>query len=34
MVEFLPEAGAVLFADDRAPIQEMTWRMLLASKKT
>jgi hypothetical protein len=34
MVEFLPGAGAVIFTDDRAPIEEMTRRMLLESKKT
>ena len=29
MVEFEPHAGAVIFTDDRAPIEEMTRRMLV-----
>ena len=33
MVEFEPGAGAVIFTDDRAPIEEMTRRMLLESRK-
>ncbi|MGH9678135.1 MAG: spermidine synthase, partial [Candidatus Acidiferrum sp.] len=33
MTEFEPGAGAVIFTDDRAPIEEMTRRMLLESKK-
>lgn len=32
MVEFLPGARAVIFTDDRAPIEEISRRMLLASK--
>lgn len=31
MVEFEPQAGAVIFTDDRAPIEEMTRRMLVES---
>jgi len=33
MAEFEPRAGAVIFTDDRAPIEEMTRRMLVESKK-
>lgn len=33
MVEFEPRAGAVIFTDDRAPIEEMTRRMLVESKQ-
>lgn len=33
IVEFEPRAGAVIFTDDRAPIEEMTRRMLVESGK-
>ena len=33
MTEFEPRAGAVIFTDDRAPIEEMTRRMLVESRK-
>lgn len=33
IVEFEPRAGAVIFTDDRAPIEEMTRRMLAESAK-
>jgi len=33
MVEFERQAGAVIFTDDRAPIEEMTRRMLVESRK-
>ncbi|HKN75372.1 MAG TPA: fused MFS/spermidine synthase [Candidatus Acidoferrum sp.] len=33
MVEFEPRAGAAIFTDDRAPIEEMTWRMLAEKSK-
>lgn len=33
LVEFEPRAGAVIFTDDRAPIEEMTRRMLTELKK-
>jgi predicted membrane-bound spermidine synthase len=33
IVEFEPRAGAVIFTDDRAPIEEMTRQMLVDSKK-
>lgn len=33
MAEFEPRAGATIFTDDRAPIEEMTRRMLAESKK-
>jgi spermidine synthase len=33
MVEFEPRAGAVVFTDDRAPIEEMTRRMLVEKTK-
>ena len=33
IVEFEPRAGAVIFTDDKAPIEEMTRRMLVESKK-
>jgi spermidine synthase len=33
MVEFEPRAGAVIFTDDRAPIEEMTRRMLAEKTK-
>jgi spermidine synthase len=32
MVEFEPRAGAVVFTDDRAPIEEMTRRMLVEKR--
>jgi hypothetical protein len=32
MIEFEPRAGAVIFTDDRAPIEEMTRRMLVEGK--
>jgi hypothetical protein len=34
MVEFLPGTGAVMLRVTLAPIEEMTRRMLLESKKT
>lgn len=34
MAEFEPRAGAVIFTDDRSPIEEMTRRMLVEAKKT
>jgi len=33
MVEFEPRAEAVIFTDDKAPIEEMTRRMLAAKTK-
>jgi spermidine synthase len=33
MVEFEPRAGAVIFTDDRAPIEEMTRKMLVEKTK-
>jgi spermidine synthase len=33
MVEFEPRAGSVVFTDDKAPIEEMTRRMLVEAKK-
>jgi hypothetical protein len=32
MVEFEPREGAVIFTDDRAPIEEMTRKMLVEKK--
>jgi hypothetical protein len=32
MVEFEPRAGAVIFTDDKAPIEEMTRRMLVGER--
>ena len=34
MVEFEPRAGAVIFTDDKAPVEEMTRKMLKESPKT
>jgi hypothetical protein len=33
MIEFEPVVGAVIFTDDRAPIEEMTRRMLAEAGK-
>jgi hypothetical protein len=33
MTEFEPRPGAVIFTDDKAPIEQMTRRMLAESKK-
>jgi hypothetical protein len=33
MAEFEPKSGAVIFTDDKAPVEQMTRQMLAESKK-